>query len=99
MAQAEDLVVFKAVAARPKDIEDATALLVLYPRIDRVRVRQRVRQLAALAEDPAAIGALEAAMAAAGAPKLRGARKRPKRMSAATRASLRATKPRSRKAR
>ena len=32
MAQAEDLVVFKAIAGRPKDIEDATTLLVLYPR-------------------------------------------------------------------
>jgi len=99
MAQAEDLLVFKAVAARPKDIEDATALLVLYPRIDRAHVRQRVRQLAALAEDAAAIDALEAAMAAAGAPRPPAARKRPKRTSAATHASLRVTKPGSRRAR
>jgi prolyl-tRNA editing enzyme YbaK/EbsC (Cys-tRNA(Pro) deacylase) len=42
MARAEDLVVFKALAARPKDIEDAAALLLLHSTIDLARVRRRL---------------------------------------------------------
>jgi len=49
MATPEDLVVFKALAARPKDIEDAEALLLLHPSIDLRRVRRHVRELADLA--------------------------------------------------
>ena len=60
MARAEDLVVFKAIAARPKDLEDATTLLVLYPKIDRNRVRERVRELATLSEQPDLALGLEA---------------------------------------
>ena len=52
MARPEDLVVFKAIAGRPKDIEDAAALLVLYPKLDRTWLRGRVSQLAALADEP-----------------------------------------------
>lgn len=52
MARAEDLVIFKALAARPKDIDDAAALLILHPDIDIARVRQRLRELAAMAEEP-----------------------------------------------
>jgi hypothetical protein len=52
MCTPEHLVVFKAIAARPKDIEDAEALLLLYPEIDRARVKARVAELAALAEAP-----------------------------------------------
>jgi hypothetical protein len=62
MARPEDLVVFKAIAARPKDIEDATALLVLYPEIDRARLRERVRELARLAEQPDLVRGLETAI-------------------------------------
>lgn len=50
MAAPADLVVFKAVAGRPKDLEDVEALLLLYPKIDVAKVRRRVRELAALAE-------------------------------------------------
>ena len=39
--------------------EDAEALLVLYPDIDRARVRSRVAELAALAEAPEMLGALD----------------------------------------
>lgn len=39
MCTPESLVVFKAIAGRPKDVEDAEALLALYPDIDRQRVR------------------------------------------------------------
>ncbi len=51
MATPEDLIVFKAVAARPKDLEDAETLLVLYPAVDVERVRRRVLELAELAGD------------------------------------------------
>lgn len=69
MARAEDLVVFKAIAARPKDLEDAKTLLLLYPRIDRDRVRARVRELAALSEQPDLALGLEAILtASAGKP-------------------------------
>lgn len=64
MAQAEDLVIFKAIAGRPKDMEDATSLLVLYPEIDRARMRERVSRLAALAEEPELVGGLDVVLAA-----------------------------------
>ena len=44
MARAEDLVVFKALAARPKDIEDAAALILMHPAMDLGRVRERGRR-------------------------------------------------------
>ena len=59
MCTAESLVVFKAIAGRAKDIEDAEALLALYPDIDRGRVRGRVAELAALAEAPEILRALD----------------------------------------
>lgn len=65
MAKPEDLVVFKAIAGRGKDIDDATALLTLYPQIDLSRLRSRVRRLAALAEAPELGAGLEAAIARA----------------------------------
>jgi hypothetical protein len=60
MARPEDLVIFKALAARPKDIGDATALLVMHADIDISRVRERVAELAALAEAPELASGLEA---------------------------------------
>jgi hypothetical protein len=65
MAQPEDLIVFKAIAGRGKDIDDATALLSLYPEIDLARLRARVHQLAALAETPDLGAGLETAIVAA----------------------------------
>jgi hypothetical protein len=50
MARVEDLLVFKAMAGRPRDIDDAVTLLTLYPRIDLTGVRGRVAELAELAE-------------------------------------------------
>ena len=65
MARAEDLVIFKALAARPTDIQDATTLLALHAEIDLARVRRRVGELAVLAEEPALVDGLEAMIAAA----------------------------------
>jgi len=52
MSSPADLVIFKAVAGRAKDLEDAEALLALHPSIDIARVRARVAELATLAEAP-----------------------------------------------
>lgn len=65
MARAEDLVVFKTLAARPKDIEDAAALLLMHEDIDLEQVRRRLAELAELADEPALIRGLEAVTARA----------------------------------
>lgn len=66
MARPEDLIVFKAIAGRGKDIEDATALLVLYPKLDLGRIRDRVRELAELADAPELVSGLETMIAESG---------------------------------
>ncbi len=53
MARAEDLVIFKAMAARPKDIEDAAALMLMHKEIDVGRVRRHLAELAAPWMSPA----------------------------------------------
>lgn len=52
MVTAEDLVIFKAMAARPRDLQDARTLLALYPAIDLARVRRKLSELAELAGEP-----------------------------------------------
>jgi hypothetical protein len=64
MATPEALIVFKSLAARPQDIEDATTLLLLHPEIDLARVRRAVHTLALAAEEPAIDRALETMIAA-----------------------------------
>jgi hypothetical protein len=66
MATAEDLVIFKGIAGRPKDMDDAEALLLLHPNIDVERVRRFVRVLAELAEAEHLPGQLDAVIARAG---------------------------------
>lgn len=67
MASVDDLVVFKAIAGRPRDIDDAVTLLTLYPHIDLSRVRARVRTLALAAEAPELERGLEQIVAAVAA--------------------------------
>lgn len=52
MARVVDLLVFKAIAGRSRDIDDAVTLLTLYPSVDAQHVRQRVHELAELADSP-----------------------------------------------
>ncbi len=75
MSTPEDLVVFKAIAGRPKDVEDAEALLVLHPSIDIARTRARVAELAVLAEAPELVESFDAAIKRA-----RGATVKPARV-------------------
>lgn len=48
----EDLVIFKAIANRPKDQEDIRSLSAAYPSLDRARIRHWVEQYAELLETP-----------------------------------------------
>jgi hypothetical protein len=59
MASVEDLVIYKAIAGRPRDVEDALALMLMHPDIDRARVRRRLVELAELANEPEIVERLE----------------------------------------
>lgn len=59
----ESLVVFKAIAGRPKDFDDIETLLSLYPQIDRRRARRRVAELSTLAEAPEMLQKFETLLA------------------------------------
>jgi hypothetical protein len=72
MAGVDELLVFKAIAGRPRDVDDAVALLTLYPGIDMTRVHDRVAALAEAAEAPELTAGLEQVLrAAASTPLLR----------------------------
>jgi hypothetical protein len=50
VARAEDLVIYKVFAARPQDLRDAEALVLLHgPALDTARIRRVIRELSALA--------------------------------------------------
>lgn len=64
MARPDDLVIFKAMAARSRDIEDASTLLMMYADIDLARVRRHLHDLATLADEPILEAGLETIIAA-----------------------------------
>ena len=67
VARPEDLIVYKLVAARPRDLDDAEALLVAHGvDVDVARVRRVVREFAEVLEDPGRADALEAMLARTG---------------------------------
>jgi hypothetical protein len=68
MARPQDLVVFKAIAGRPRDVEDVTALLLLHPDIDVDAARRAVTELAALGDAPELVDGLDAALRSAQSP-------------------------------
>lgn len=63
MARPADLVVFKAIAGRARDLEDTTSLLLLYPDMDVADIRRRIVELAALAEAPELVSGFDAVLA------------------------------------
>ena len=79
MATPSDLVVFKAMAGRPKDLEDASALLALFPRLDVARVRKRLSQLAEAAGVPELIHGFDDVVARAKPPSRTPRRRRKRR--------------------
>jgi hypothetical protein len=58
-ATVADLLVFKAVAGRPRDLADVLSLLSLHRGVDLARVRDRVAVLSELADEPALVSRLE----------------------------------------
>jgi hypothetical protein len=79
MATVEGLLVFKAIAGRSRDKDDALALLNLYPSLDLASVRRRVVELAGLAEAPELVGGFDALI---GQAKVDGSAARAKRRAA-----------------
>ena len=78
MARPEDLIVFKVIAGRPRDLEDVVALLVLYPKIDHARIREYVQQLATLADQPELAAGLEMAITTSAKQRVRAPKPRAK---------------------
>ncbi len=73
MATPSALVVYKAVAGRPRDRDDLEALLVLHS-IDLVAARRKVAELAELAEAPEMLAVFDDAVARSGRPTSSGSR-------------------------
>jgi len=48
----EDLIILKAIASRPKDLEDIRNIALTYPDMDRARIEYWVREYAELLETP-----------------------------------------------
>ncbi len=67
MVRAEDLVVYKLVAARPRDLDDAEKLLSLHgPVLDIARIRRLVREISDALEDSSRVETFERLLRKAG---------------------------------
>jgi len=67
VARPEDLIIYKLVAARPRDLDDAEALLIAHgAEIDVARLRRVIGEFAEALEDPGRIAVLETLLARAG---------------------------------
>ncbi|NUO48619.1 MAG: hypothetical protein HOV80_07155 [Polyangiaceae bacterium] len=64
IATAEDVVVMKSLALRPRDVADIEGILDAVPNLEMDRVRRDVRALAELADGPDFLGELERIVAA-----------------------------------
>lgn len=59
VAQPDDLVIYKLVASRPRDLDDAERLLLLHgARLDLGRIVETVKELAAALDDPERVATL-----------------------------------------
>jgi hypothetical protein len=83
MAAPQDLLIMKAIAARPTDIRDAVQLLALYPSIDLARVRRTIDELASAADAPELAAGLDEILKLAPKRKARPAAKRSSKRSSA----------------
>ena len=72
VVQAEDLVIYKVFAGRPQDLDDARRLLLLYPNVDRKRVRRHLQELAHIVEDTKVLDRLDETLASVKGPGRRG---------------------------
>lgn len=52
LVRVEDLVVMKAVAGRPRDVEDITSLLAKHPKLDLAHVRHWLREHSRMLDEP-----------------------------------------------
>lgn len=67
VARPDDLVIYKVVAARARDLDDVEALLLLYgTALDAERIRRVVREFADALEDPTRVEELERLLRRAG---------------------------------
>lgn len=73
---AEDLIILKAVAHRPRDLADIEGLLEAHPALDVERIRRWVREFAEVLESPELLEDLQAILLRHGKP--RGRRRRRK---------------------
>lgn len=59
VATAEDLVIMKLIAGRPRDKEDVGRLVELWPEMDRARIKNYLTEFSDIMDDPTVIGRLD----------------------------------------
>jgi hypothetical protein len=67
VARPDDLIIYKLVAARPLDLDDAERLLLLHgPGLDLRRIVETVREFAAALDDPGRVDTMQRLLRRAG---------------------------------